>query len=137
MKHNRLGLLIVGSIEEDERTWRQILGHDPEEARQVQSCREALAFLQRNPVPVVVCERDLPDGNWKDVMEPLSAMSDPPEVIVTSRLADDHLWLEVLNAGGYDVLTRPLDRQEARRTVALARQHWTLGRHVSRRGQGT
>ena len=136
MKGNRLGLLIVGSIEEDERTWRQILEHDPEEARQVRSCREALAFLQRNPVPVVVCERDLPDGNWRDVMEPLSAMSDPPEVIVTSRLADDHLWLEVLNAGGYDVLTKPLDRQEARRTVALAWQQWAHCRHAVHRGQG-
>ena len=136
MKRNRPGLLIVGSAAEDERTWRQILEHDQGEARQVQSCREALAFLQRNAVPVVVCERDLPDGNWKDVLKPLSAMSDRPEVIVTSRLADDHLWLEVLNAGGYDVLTKPLDRQEARRTVALARQQWTHGRQAARAGQG-
>jgi DNA-binding response OmpR family regulator len=54
------------------------------------------------------------------MLESMAGLNEPPALIVASRLADDHLWLEVLNAGGYDVLARPFDRQEANRTIALA-----------------
>jgi hypothetical protein len=43
---------------------------------------------------------------------------------VTSRLADERLWSEVLNLGGYDVLPQPLDRNEALRTIGLAWDRW-------------
>jgi hypothetical protein len=33
-------------------------------------------------------------------------------VVVTSRLADDYLWSEVLNLGGWDVLAKPFREQE-------------------------
>ncbi len=72
----------------------------------------------------MVCERDLPDGNWRDVLDAASARPDPPPLIVTSRLADDHLWAEVLNLGGYDVLAQPFDHDEVRRVGALARDQW-------------
>jgi DNA-binding NtrC family response regulator len=44
----------------------------------------------------------------------------PPNLIVTSRLADDELWAEVLNLGGYDVLAQPFDPQEVYRIVFQA-----------------
>ena len=39
-------------------------------------------------------------------------MAEPPVVIVTSRIADDSLWAEVLNLGGYDVLAKPFREAE-------------------------
>ncbi len=133
---NEPDLLIVGPVEEEDRAaWRHILEHDAAEARHVSGCREALSFLHRNHVPVVICERDLPDGTWKDVLEPLAAQSHFPAVIVTSRLADERLWLEVLDAGGYDVLPKPLDRQEAKRTLVLARRHAIHSRRTARAGE--
>jgi CheY-like chemotaxis protein len=134
MKSNRTEVLIVGSVDEDEATWRHLLEPCPGTAHRVPGCREALSFLHGHLVPVVICERDLPDGSWRDVLEPLAARGDPPAVIVTSRLADDHLWLEVLNAGGYDVWSKPLDRQEARRTLVQARHHATLLGRAARAG---
>ena len=41
-------------------------------------------------------------------------------MIVTSRLADDRLWAEVLNLGGYDVLAKPFDASEVARVVGTA-----------------
>jgi DNA-binding response OmpR family regulator len=46
-----------------------------------------------------------------------------PTLIVTSRLADDELWAEVLNLGAYDVLAQPFDPDEVYRVVFLAWQH--------------
>jgi DNA-binding response OmpR family regulator len=43
---------------------------------------------------------------------------------VTSRLADDRLWAEVLNIGGYDVLAKPFVPAEVFRTISLAWLNW-------------
>jgi hypothetical protein len=63
---------------------------------------------------VVICERSLPDGDWKDLL------GKTPRLIVTSDAADEALWAEVLNLGGNDVLAQPFDEQEVRRVVAMA-----------------
>ena len=41
-------------------------------------------------------------------------------LVVTSRIADEWLWAEVLNLGGYDVLAQPFDREEVTRVVRSA-----------------
>ncbi len=46
---------------------------------------------------VMITERDLPDGNWKAVLEMVNRTPKPPVVIVISRLADDYIWAEALN----------------------------------------
>jgi FixJ family two-component response regulator len=50
----------------------------------------------------------------------LCALDTPPPLIVTSRHADNRLWGEVLNLGGFDVLAKPLDEDEVRRVVESA-----------------
>ena len=86
---------------------------------------EVALHIQRGSQPrVVVCERDLPDGDWRDVLKIAASLLSPPPVVVTFRLADEYLWAEVLNLGGYDVLAKPLDKQEVRRTLSLAWEGW-------------
>jgi DNA-binding response OmpR family regulator len=41
-------------------------------------------------------------------------------LIVCSRLADERLWAEVLNLGGYDVLAIPFHAGEVEHTVNAA-----------------
>ncbi len=43
-------------------------------------------------------------------------------LIVSCRLADEHLWSEVLNAGGFNVMAQPFDEDELRRIVESARR---------------
>lgn len=88
------------------------------------SLRTAMAFLRERPTAVVICEKDLSDGNWRDVLDELKPLKDAPLLIVTSRLVDESLWAEVLNLGGYDVLMKPLDPAEVLRVVGLASEQW-------------
>jgi len=82
---------------------------------------EARATLRAFPFRAVISESALPDGHtWKDLLAELHKLPDPPQLVVAARLADDRLWAEVLNLGGYDLLTLPLDAREVRRTVSLA-----------------
>jgi DNA-binding response OmpR family regulator len=81
-------------------------------------------FLQRNDISVVVCERDLEDGTWADILSYIQSLPYPPSLFVTSRLADEELWSLVLHLGGWDVLAKPFDRSEVLRSVRYAWEHW-------------
>ena len=65
---------------------------------------------------------DLQAPSWRELLEDVSAQNEipAPKVIVLSRLADNRLWAEVLNLGGYDVLPKPLDAVEVAWAVRSA-----------------
>jgi DNA-binding response OmpR family regulator len=118
-------VLIISSFEEDHIGFSRILGDCQCEAHAVRTCQQGLAILRERTVSIVICERDLPDGTWKDILQALETLSDHPFLIVTSRLADDHLWVEVLNLGGHDVLAKPLDHKEVVRAIESAWRNWS------------
>jgi DNA-binding response OmpR family regulator len=78
---------------------------------------EAIDAFRRTSPPIVICDRDLPDGDWRQLWDILAREPKPPMFIVTSRLADDALWAEVLNVGGYDLLLKPFRAEEVIRMV--------------------
>jgi len=118
---NRIALLTIGFFEKDHILLGYIFRESNWTLRGVRTYREATVLLRENPPPVVViCERDFADGNWKDILGALTLLAQPPPLIVTSRLADECLWAEVLNLGGRDVLAKPLDEKEVLWAVSSA-----------------
>jgi DNA-binding response OmpR family regulator len=85
---------------------------------------EALKQLQRELVQVVITSSEFTEWDWKKLLNNLLRRPKPPQLIVTSPTADEHLWSEVLNCGGYDVLPEPFRRDEVERVVAAARRHY-------------
>jgi DNA-binding NtrC family response regulator len=89
-------------------------------------CNEARRMLEtKPPVQVVITDSALPDGNWRRVLEIVAQECTNIEVVVSLRLGDSTLWLDVLEQGGYDVLVEPYQDEEIRRIVeaAVARSH--------------
>lgn len=118
--------LLVGEFKQDRLLLHDIfekLGWRLFEAR---GRRQALKSLERNPVQVVLAEANLPDWSWKKMLGEVRRLAPAPQLIVASRTADDSLWSEVLNFGGYDVLAQPLVRDEVERVVASARRHFNV-----------
>ena len=126
-------VLIISSFEEDHIGFSRILGDCHGEPHAVRTCQQGLAILRDRAVSIVICERDLPDGTWEDILRALDTLSDRPFLIVMSRLADDHLWVEVLNLGGYDVLLKPLDEKEVARSIDSAWRNWSQRQHHRKR----
>lgn len=110
-------VLTISSFEDDHESLRQILHGSTRVVPPARSCRQALERLCAEDISVVICDRNLPDGNWKDILNGVAMKSAPPALIVACRLADEHLWAEVLNLGGYDVLSKPFDAKEVLWTV--------------------
>lgn len=84
--------------------------------------REARRHLAGALPPVVICERDLPDGTWHVFLAEFQDVDLPPRLVVSSGRADGRLWAEVLNLGGFDVLHTPFDSREVQHVVARARE---------------
>lgn len=91
---------------------------------QARNYREALGYLraaQERPPAVLLCGELLEDGSWLQFLEDLGGLT---RLIVVSRIADESLWAEVLNRGGYDLLPGPLTERELQWTIDSARLAW-------------
>jgi DNA-binding NtrC family response regulator len=86
---------------------------------------EAQQILGTQPVQVVLTDTALPDGDWRRLLEIVVRGCSKIEVVVCSRFGDPKLWLDVLDAGGYDVLVQPYECEEIKRILesAAARRH--------------
>lgn len=90
---------------------------------EAQDRKQALHCLEQRTVHVVIVN-DHCGWPWRRVLDDLQHLPNVPQVVVTSSQADEALWAEVLNRGGYDVLAEPLQREEVERVIASARRHF-------------
>jgi CheY-like chemotaxis protein len=95
------------------------------------TCDQARAALDQVKAPVILCDRDLPGGEWRDVVQVLASSPHRACVILISRVVDDYLWSEVVQRGGYDVLLKPLREEDVVRAVRLAWSYWNTARRAS------
>ena len=110
---------VITSDPSDRHVLEQILKDAGCQVSWSQSVAEAREQLDRAPA-VVLCETDLPDGSWRDLVTLTRQIHQRSRVLVTSRVADENLWAEVLNLGGYDVIAKPFDTHEVSRVVQMA-----------------
>jgi len=83
-----------------------------------------LLLGRRDDISVIVCNDDSRSMMWKKILNYVDDLVSPrPCLVVSSRLADDYLWSEVLSSGGWDVLAKPFDRIEVLRSVRSAWEH--------------
>lgn len=119
-----ISALLVGEYKDDRLLLREIFQDAGWRLLEAADKKKALAHLERDPIHVVIAHYELRNWHWKKVLANLLKMVKPPQLIVTSRLADEHLWSEVLNCGGYDVLPQPFQREEIERVIASARRQY-------------
>ncbi len=97
------------------------------------SVAEAVDTLQAAAIPVIIADSDSPASRWRDLLDRIQQLPEPPALILASRLADERLWVEALNLGAYDLLTKPFERDELIRSVTGAWLHWHSLRDQRRR----
>lgn len=119
-----VNVLLISPFDEDHQHLRDILKHSNWQQHEARTLRDSLEFLKENVTPVVICDSELPDGTWQEVLFRVSRMQSPPVLVVTSRMADDRLWSEVLNLGAYNVLAKPLAMKEFFHVAGLAWMSW-------------
>src|SRR6476660_9712927 len=123
-RHPATCVLAVSSSKHDHVALDDMFSYSSWSLHQADSVTEAMQRLRLDPVPVVLCERSLSDGDWKDLLTAMAIVPEPSNLIVMAKHPDDRLWAEALNVGAYDVLSKPFDTKEVFRVIGLAGTNW-------------
>ena len=113
----RRGVLFVSPSREDATVLSHMLRSVSTSLHHVDDLQHARAIMQGEPYQVVLTEANLPDGNWRDVLDLAQKTQPASEVIVTDASADARFWAEALNLGAYDLIAQPFYEPEVRRIL--------------------
>jgi DNA-binding NtrC family response regulator len=100
-------VLVVSSDDEVRRNLAGIVGLCGMEPVVCVTVSDSQAVLTRYPIYVVVCEDQLADGNYRDLLEAVRRTTVETPVIVVSRLADWNEYLNAVRAGAFDYIGLP------------------------------
>ncbi|MGA3042789.1 MAG: hypothetical protein ABSF54_18590 [Bryobacteraceae bacterium] len=117
-------ILLIGPLDSHRGALRDILAASPGDIHEAATYGEAVAILNYRRIAVAICDAEIEGGNWQALWSHVQSQPHPPNLIVSSRLADERLWAEVLNLGGYDVLAQPFDPGEVLRVAQMACLDW-------------
>lgn len=113
-------IAFVSKNEADYRTLREVAGPVSQSVVSCADVQQARTAIRLHAPTIVVCEvRE--NGNWQQLLE--EAQAAQCLMLVVSRHADERLWAEVLNLGGFDVLSLPFERDELSRVLSSALRH--------------
>jgi DNA-binding NtrC family response regulator len=115
-------ILAVSPFEQDKRLIQTMVRAPRTSVLTADGLSEAIPLFRSRKVSLVICERDLPDGDWRDMLGQMNDLVPSARLVVASRLADERLWAEVLNLGGYDVLAKPFSAEEVTHVIESALQ---------------
>jgi DNA-binding NtrC family response regulator len=75
---------------------------------------EARSILQGAlRVPIVLTDESLPDGDWRDILQDVTAAGAAAEVVVcTGRHHSMTLCFELLDRGAFGLMAEPFDRDQ-------------------------
>lgn len=122
----RVTALLISPFASDHSSLSEVFSRADWQLFVANTCEEGRRLLERESIPVVICDRALKDGGWEHLLGSIREMSAPPKLIVCTRFIDERIRTEVLNAGGFDVVTSPFDPRDIFAAVSLA---WHLWKH--------
>ena len=84
------------------------------------SLEEADLLLADGDCRVLLAEATFPGGTWQDAMALKRTRHPEAVLVVTAELADEGVWLDVLEQGAYDLILKPFVADELLRILANA-----------------
>lgn len=109
---------MIAVSKDDVHRFRDCLG-DELNIEQVTLGEAAERLGNDNAVAVVIFDIE-GELSWNSQLQDLLAVRPAARVILVSRLADDCLWMDALEAGAHDLLMKPFERMEVSSVVRSA-----------------
>ncbi len=96
------------------------------DVRWARSCDEAIEILGQQPIPLAICDEEVPDG-WRPVVQRIATPPLSTCVLLASRFCDEALRREARRCHAYDVIARPFNWEEVSDQVLFAWAWYTSG----------
>ena len=118
--HKPSPILVVSSESKNRRALADLLNREDWGTVCASTAGECQEILSSHNVALVLCDRRLTDGNYRDVLFITRLLSWNVRLIVTSRLADWCEYLEALQDGAFDLIAFPGQTAEIIRVISQA-----------------
>ena len=129
--HDNVRILVVVSSDFEEKIHRHL--SSPDMSPVFVSRAEELGHSVRNGevYEVALLPAALPEGiDWWTIWGELAQLTWRPAILVYAQSANFHLWAEVLDAGGYDVVAEPFTHETLREAVLRAARSFDQTREM-------
>lgn len=94
------------------------------ELKLLETVDQALSRAGSQAVALVIMDRDLSEHDWRVSVQRLAKARGNPCVILASSVVDPYLFQELVKQGGFDVVPKPIQRNELARLGRLALAYW-------------
>jgi len=99
--------------------------------------QQARRGLRRGNYALVLCEADLPDGTYQDVMTVLKHKLDQFRVIVLAEAYSEDSYRQAIELGAFDVISAPYKRTDVQWIIMQAVQSHPAATDTSKKGGTT
>jgi DNA-binding NtrC family response regulator len=123
------GALVVNADPADQETLKDLLGACGVEADFLSTLNETIERLEEGRAGILVCNANLPDGTFRDIISAISERGLDLPVIVCSDFYDRDLYIEAMSLGAFDYLSFPYRREEVTWVVNNA-VNWSTHYHM-------
>jgi DNA-binding response OmpR family regulator len=125
-------VLCLTANEDDFHQLQEILRPVSVNVIQAFTCEQTIMTVRSNRTPVVVCAESFNGSDWRTLLRALEDIPLPPSVIVLRSSPDPKLWADVLTAGGFDVVCRPLQFDSLLWAIMAGQRRWERKREILR-----
>ncbi|MFQ5484312.1 MAG: sigma-54-dependent transcriptional regulator, partial [Desulfobacterales bacterium] len=119
-------------VVDDELSMREVLeimlGREGYKVSSAKSGRMAIAMLDKADFDLLLCDIRLGDVSGLDVLRAAKKKDQNVVVILISAFATAETAVEAMNAGAYDYVPKPFDKEELKQTIAGALNLKTIAR---------
>jgi two-component system repressor protein LuxO len=113
-------VLIVEDVPSLAASYAAFLSREPLSVHLAHDGKEALAFLECNPVAAAIIDVGLPDMNGLQILKTIRAHEAATEVIVITAEGSIKLAVEAMRQGAFDFVVKPCSGERLRVTVQNA-----------------
>ncbi len=121
-------VLLISPHECDRRMLERAISRTEWNVLHMRTCEEALAVMASFLVPVVICDENVSGGHWKEAIKCIISSRHPAPTLLASESQDWRLWVDTIDGGGFDLISKPFDGAGVDQKLHLAFKHWKEGR---------
>ena len=121
-RRNGVRILMLSRSESDCAVVQRVGNEQGWSVRFAASIEEAAPVVAREGFEVILCDRDQAEHPWREVLDRILAACPGARVLLLSPVNDTFLWREVVQRGGYDVLSTPLKEKSVIQIINSAKR---------------
>jgi CheY-like chemotaxis protein len=125
MENSEIKVIALAASGQDRRLLSEVASDQGWQMNFADTRHEARELLNRQGSPIVLCACEMPGGDWRETIKTVTSSPVSPYTILVSRAADEYLWNDFIQLGGFDILTTPLREADVLRAIRLGWSYWS------------